>query len=310
MVFYRKSISVGRVTPTREYVQLLAKELLGDGIQPTQARIRELLLSRYNLKSSPNVVLDELSLIRTEAANLSQTPSQLGEPPSPPSQLNRLTEELWNSAVLVAKQQLKIQTPHEAAQESLSLQLLEEANQAVTIKTEQIEELRQNLDNEKNKAEVALRAISELKFALSVKEDELTSKRELLSILEKKHEKHVGDLKALFESQIAQLTAEKTREFEMWAGMRKYLMEETDRIRQKHGSEVAYLNEKLESVSLYEEQWRRKANKYSEELGDAKLRASLAEEKLKNLTPAELEIINSYDRPAVRVMNTEDIEPE
>lgn len=269
---------MARVTPTREYVRAIAQELLLSGVSPTQSKIRDLIFSRYGTKASPNVVGNELEQFwkSNSAAHGNKTPGEDALAPSKEMPVSVTPGHPAHPAPL-----------HAAAlhsRESSRVSQLEAdlatADLAIAKQEHESNELRSALALALEETSALRRQSRESTSTLQNQAQELGNLKETLKKLEGVYELRIEELKTVHAEQINQMTAEKKREFEMWDGMRKHLMLETDRIRVEHAAKLVGLTEQLERAHLFEQQWRAQAARQAEDIAKANNRATRAEEML------------------------------
>lgn len=305
-------LTMGRVTPTREYVRIIAQELLSGGTSPTQSKIRELIKARYGITPSPNVVGDELdqfwksikSSPAQQQALVNPNVTRPNDPVVAVASSGALPASLPRSVDLVERTVTGTQSAVELSRESVRVQDL---RQSLAEAQQTIEELNDQVARGQSELTTVQATCSSLRLELQEStarllsaSSELKAQKDTLEALEAAHERQLSELKELYQGQIDALRAEKARDFEIWDGMRKHLMMETDRIREEQTLRFGNIKEKLASSQMFEEQWRRQATQLTEDLAKASRRAADAEERLNQLLLAERSAAPAVKPPAVQ----------
>lgn len=279
---------MARSTPTRQYVRDIAAELQAAGVTPTQSKIRELIRERYQITASPNLVGGEL------AAFLASTtqpvpPSSIAPkiPSSEPLRTEQMTEassgyspELWSAALAAAKDALLSLDPTERSRASAKVQ-------QASVELELTQAKLAEANDSRAAMQQSLSGVSQLQEQLRNSELQIASLSLEVQSLKDAHERTISmyearlaEARQLHSAEIDRLNSEKKREFEMWEGLRKHLLMETDRIRTDHSTKIEILNEQLERSHLFEIQWKNQASQLTEQISAANTRAFKAEQRL------------------------------
>ncbi|MBC8737256.1 hypothetical protein F6X40_10595 [Paraburkholderia sp. UCT31] len=297
-----------RVSPTRTYVAQFARELLADGVSPTQARIRELIAAQYGVKASPNVVGAELQAFWQEVGPQMAAFTQLGKggigqsvPGSAPSSAPAVFGEVETARYenLGLHETLNISgtgaaPSDEGGAEQARFQYeifdLQDAVRAASSRAEHFEALCSEKDA---LVAEAVRRGTDMASRLGILEQRAQTFEKEMAEARAKLEREVKAAQLAAREKVEQLQAQLTERERAVAeaakqldGSRRHMMLETDRIRTAAANDARRLKDELEVSRMREQRFMIQKNDAIDELSRVRDELEAAHARIRTLEQA------------------------